>query len=99
MDRSENMKSVEQRNGHYKFNQEKCPVVDIPVGGLVMHGDVIVERIDKLPDGFKTYKRCENVLAYGEATGHLHMLEGGVAEVRIDPGNTCLLYTSDAADE
>ncbi len=71
------------------FNQEKCPIVSMEVGDFATHGDVVIERIEKLPDGFSGYeKQKDGVLAHGEMTGHCHMLEGGVAEVRVDPGNT-----------
>lgn len=40
-----------------------------------LHGDVIIERIDSMPDNFKTLaKQNDDCLAYGEFTGHKHKL-------------------------
>jgi len=36
-------------------------------------GDLLIERIAKLPKGAK--KVSTKILAYGEATGHMHQLE------------------------
>lgn len=71
-----------------KFNEEKCPIVEIKVNDVIMHGDVVIQRIEKLPDGFSTYEKQEdNALAYGEATGHVHLLEGGKVDVRKIPSH------------
>lgn len=53
-----------------------------------MHGDVVLQRIDEMPDGLETCK--EPVLAYGEATGHLHKLFGeqGDFELKQDKQGT-----------
>lgn len=70
------------------FNPRKRPVVEIKVNDIVVHGDVVVQRIEKLPDGFDSYKRQEdNTVAWGEMTGHVHQLSGEDIEVRVDPGN------------
>src|SRR3990167_8098496 len=38
-------------------------------------GDVMIERVDILPDGAKKQNRKERiVLAYGEVTGHAHAI-------------------------
>lgn len=40
-----------------------------------LHGDVIIEKIDKLPKEFdKLEKEPKDTLAYGEVTGHSHKL-------------------------
>lgn len=42
-------------------------------------GDVFIERIDHIPSGVKPAKLDQHgraVLAYGEATGHLHAIHG-----------------------
>lgn len=39
------------------------------------HGDVIIRKLDKLPDDFESMQvEKEPVLAYGEVTGHSHRL-------------------------
>lgn len=71
------------------FNQDKHEPKALEIGDICTHGDVVIERINKLPDGFPTYDKAEKgVLAYGEMTGHVHMLEEGEFDVRVDPGNT-----------
>lgn len=42
----------------------------------IMQGDVMLVRVDKLPDGVKPRK--DRTLALGETTGHHHTLTGGV---------------------
>jgi hypothetical protein len=40
-----------------------------------LHGDVIIEKIDDLPEGFESLPKSEDgCLAYGEVTGHSHKL-------------------------
>lgn len=41
-------------------------------------GDVLIERIAQRPDGLKPVERDKGrlVLAYGEVTGHAHVVEG-----------------------
>jgi len=38
-------------------------------------GDILIKRIDQLPKEARLKK--DNVLVYGESTGHTHRLEGG----------------------
>lgn len=56
------------------------------IGDFGFHGDVIVEKIDKLPADFDNWPiikdRC---LAYGEATGHIHQLDDPNIVVRENP--------------
>lgn len=40
-------------------------------------GDVLVVRVDKIPDGLRNDKPAKVILAYGEVTGHHHRFEGG----------------------
>lgn len=55
------------------------------MGDEGFHGDVIV-TMDHLPDGFEQLPRVkDDCLAYGEATGHCHMLISGVFDLREDP--------------
>ncbi|OGK69381.1 hypothetical protein A2313_03785 [Candidatus Roizmanbacteria bacterium RIFOXYB2_FULL_41_10] len=42
---------------------------------LLRQGDVMLQRIDKLPVGLK--KRNSLILVYGEVTGHKHRLDKG----------------------
>lgn len=39
---------------------------------IYRHGDVVIKEVEKLPRGLK--KKADNVVAYGEATGHNHKL-------------------------
>jgi hypothetical protein len=41
------------------------------------HGDLLIEE-GKIP---KEAKKCENVLAYGEVTGHAHRVSGKAVQV------------------
>lgn len=53
---------------------------------LYRQGDVLLERIEKLPDGVKHQKvKGEIVLAYGEATGHHHAIKKGKVKLYRDP--------------
>jgi len=49
------------------------------------HGDLLIEKISSIPTGAK--KKNDGILAYGEATGHAHRLNGGVVLVE-ENGNT-----------
>lgn len=40
---------------------------------LFRHGDVILKKVNKIPEGAK--KQANKVLAYGEVTGHSHRFE------------------------
>lgn len=77
------------------FNKNKHKETPVNIGEIVMHGDVVIERIEDLPGRFNSCdKEPMNALAYGEATGHLHQLSGGEFDVRIDsenPSNRLLL--------
>lgn len=44
-------------------------------------GDVLLRKIDQLPDGAKSIKKNELVLAEGEVTGHAHRLRKPGAEL------------------
>lgn len=54
---------------------------------LARQGDVLIERIDKLPIGLRQAKRDESgriVLAYGETSGHAHAIrDKGVIGLRM----------------
>lgn len=59
------------------FN-EADPVhgVKMKKGDLGLHGDVIV-FCEKAPEDFETWPKVkDNCLAYGEATGHAHVIVG-----------------------
>lgn len=59
--------------------------VDMVVGEYGFHGDVIVERLDAVPEGFEAWPIVKaSCLAYGEATGHAHKLFGEF-ELRENP--------------
>lgn len=40
----------------------------------IRHGDVLLTRIDSLPDGKVIDHKGQHVLAWGEVTGHAHRL-------------------------
>lgn len=45
-------------------------------------GDVLVERVERLPDGLKPVEREQGrvVLAHGEVTGHAHAIKNRIAK-------------------
>ena len=68
---------------------------EIKLGEWGMHGDVVIKRIETLPNDFNNFKKESNdCLAYGEATGHAHKLFGdpNSFDVRIDPVNPSQRY-------
>ena len=74
--------------GTKPFNKEKHEQKEVKVGDIVMHGDVVIERVATLPDNFQELKKSDDdALAYGEATGHIHQLFDGEFDLRIDPEN------------
>ena len=60
------------------FNEHGTKIVEsIEIGEYILHGDVIIEKVMSLPVDFNTdNKEPKNALAYGEATGHIHQLQG-----------------------
>jgi len=57
-------------------------------GDYILHGDVIIERIDNMPSDFDNLEKSQtNDLAIGEATNHFHRLFGEGFALRIDPDN------------
>jgi len=73
------------------FNEEN-PRKDFGkrIGFEGFHGDVTVSRMESLPEDFDLMPVCEDhCIAYGEATGHLHMITEGVQgkdfDLRRDP--------------
>lgn len=59
------------------FNMENPVVVkSMSDGDIVLHGDVIVIK-GALPNGFETMPIVkDSCIAYGESTGHMHMIVG-----------------------
>lgn len=56
------------------FNENNTQALDFQFN-QALHGDVIIEKIEKLPKNFESLRNEPNsALAYGEATGHLHKL-------------------------
>ena len=49
-------------------------------------GDVLIRRVDEIPTGLEAVPRDDGrlVLAYGEATGHAHVVEGPAELFRED---------------
>lgn len=59
------------------FNEHGSKEANMAVGDYGLHGDVIIERVEELPAGFsKGEVEAKSALAYGEATGHIHQLQG-----------------------
>lgn len=50
---------------------------------LFRQGDVLIARVDELPEGLEQVPRDDGriILAYGEATGHAHVVQGGECEL------------------
>ena len=42
---------------------------------MYRHGDVLITKVSDIPKGAK--KKVDNVIVYGESTGHAHRLIGG----------------------
>jgi hypothetical protein len=60
------------------------------------HGDVLISRVESIPDGSKRLPHC--ILAEGELTGHAHRIEGsGVAELFESGGERFLRVLADEA--
>lgn len=76
------------------FNELNAQIPnEFNVGDYCLHGDVILERIDKLPKEFKNFKKSKDgVLAYGELTGHLHQLQRDRFDLRIDEAGIKFLH-------
>jgi hypothetical protein len=51
------------------------------IKGQIRQGDVLLTPIDKLPENLK---EKDNILAYGEVTGHKHQLVGTQVQVFAD---------------
>lgn len=67
------------------FIEEGLKEVDLNPGESGFHGDVIVTRLDALPEDFKNWPVVDDgCLTYGKATGHAHKLFGEF-ELRENP--------------
>lgn len=76
-----------------QFNKEKTESKKMKVGDWGHHGDVVLEKIESLPDDFESFeKTSSNELALGEATGHLHQICDGEFDLRINPTNNSERY-------
>lgn len=71
------------------FKKGKPKDATMAVGQYALHGDVIITRVDMLPENFAGMEtEPKNALAYGELTGHVHQLcgEPGVDfDLRVSP--------------
>ena len=56
-------------------------------------GDILLQTRQEIPKGFKKSK--DNILVYGESTGHKHVLQGG--DVYRDINNAMFLNIKDKA--
>ena len=59
---------------------------------MYRHGDLLLESIDIIPEG--AIQRKSNVILNGTATGHSHILNGGLV---LEKEGTIYLQASDAA--
>lgn len=68
------------------FNEEKTRRnYGSRIGFEGFHGDVIQYRLEKLPDDFYDMPICDDCcIAYGEVTGHVHMITGGEQGIDFD---------------
>jgi hypothetical protein len=60
---------------------------------MARQGDVLIERVDAIPDGLKPVRRQNNrlILAGGESTGHAHAICKRDCEMYEDvKGNYCV---------
>jgi hypothetical protein len=63
------------------------------VGDHALHGDVILERISKLPKDFHGLEKLKDgILAHGELTGHLHQLQGKGFDLRTNTDGLKFLH-------
>lgn len=55
---------------------------------IYRHGDVLIIRIDKMPEGVKPVPddNGRTILAYGEVTGHAHAIDATVSKLFEDSG-------------
>ena len=66
------------------FNKEKAKENNVEIGEWFFHGDVVIQRVETLPDNFNLLEKTkQNELALGEAHGHVHQLSGDF-DLRID---------------
>lgn len=58
------------------FNEagEVQDATQMQVGQFFFHGDVLVTRVNALPTDLTLKQKSNNILAYGEVTGHVHEL-------------------------
>lgn len=68
------------------FRMEKAEIQGKPkLGDHLLHGDVILHKIESLPDKFEEMKTIEDgTLAEGELTHHYHRLFDGEYELKED---------------
>jgi len=50
---------------------------------MYRHGDVLLIKVDKLPENIKFVEKTNNVILEGEVTGHAHKLEGNAKILEI----------------
>jgi len=68
------------------FNEKNPVKADFSKSSYGFHGDVIVYKENSLPKDFDQMKVIkENILAYGEHTGHCHKLFGENIDLRECP--------------
>lgn len=53
----------------------------LKIGEPGRHGDVLVRRIEKIPEQAVRVDSQKTILAYGEASGHSHHISDGLAAI------------------
>ncbi len=65
----------------------------------IQQGDILLEKIDRLPAGMKLVKRSQNgaILAESKTTNNRHyILDRGVSLFRADDGSQCVVNENDS---
>ena len=58
---------------------------------MLRQGDVLLQRIARLPTGVQVQSHDVIVLAHGEVTGHAHTINDRTAQVGLDEGGVMFL--------
>jgi len=63
-------------------------------------GDVLIERIEALPENLKDYKRDNGriILAYGEVTGHAHAIDEETAKSFVNEAGELFIEVDEPAE-
>lgn len=59
---------------------------------IFRHGDLLIKELDQLPENLT--QKQDNIIAYGEATGHHHQLTGKVTTY-VDKTNNKIYFVAE----